>query len=168
MATAVVYLATVTHTLNSLSNNPTVISKNFLPKVILLTSPEFQGLAQEITNLAPTIDKRQNSIKNQLVNRMRRSDKTPNVTCPSSNYEMVNWNKAYELIETKILVQRLFHLETRCAYEGRECCNKDTKCKTVEEPKTFVTLQVKNGKAKAIKKVKRLVGICCKCVCSKA
>ena len=89
-----------------------VISNNFLPKVILLTSPEFLALAQEITDLAPIIDKRHNSIKKQLVNRIRRSDNTPNVTCPSTNYEMVNLNKAYELIDSKILVHRLFHLET--------------------------------------------------------
>lgn len=168
MATAAIYLATVTNTLNSLSNNPTVISKNLLPKVILLTSPEFQALAQEITDLAPTIDKRQTNNKNQLVNRMRRSDKTPNVTCPSNNYEMVNLNKAYELIDSKILVHRLFLLETRCDYEGRACCNEDTKCQTVEEQKTYVTLQIKNGKAKAIKKIERRVGVCCKCLCSKA
>ena len=168
MATTIVYLTTVTNTLNSLSNNPMVISNNFLPKVILLTSPEFLALAQEITDLAPIIDKRHNSIKKQLVNRIRRSDNTPNVTCPSTNYEMVNLNKAYELIESKILVHRLFHLETRCAHEGRRCCNKDTKCKTVEEQKTFVTLQINNGRAKATKKIKKRVGLCCKCLCSKA
>ena len=150
-------------TVTTVKNNPIPMSKNDLPKIILLTLSEYQPLRQEIVNLAPTIIERYNTTTR---NRMRRSNSAKKFICSSMDYKIPSLDNTYELNSANVLVLRPLYTESRCENEDSECCKKkSTKCRTIEsnEPKTFVTLEMSNGNIKVTKKIKRKIGLDCKC-----
>ena len=150
-------------TVKTVKNNPIPMSEHNLPKIILLTLPEFRTLRQEIVNLPSTIIERYNTTTR---NRMRRSNSIKTFICASMDYEIPTLSNTYELNSENVLILRPLYTETRCENEGSECCKKkNTKCRTIEshDPKTFVTLETSNGNIKVTKKIERKIGLDCKC-----